>query len=128
MNQVLKPYRMATSVARCVENEGFLLGMFREKVRCALLEHQFNFPEDIIRNEFDLQTQEIKKEKWIIYNKTIDFIRNFYKTYDPLKNFEPWARKVDPLMEHFEGIMQAVNEKRVVVSKIDPERARRILS
>lgn len=70
---------MPIAMVRCANNEGFLSGMFRDKIRYALMEHQSYFHEDIIRNEFDLQTQEIKKEKWIIYNKTIDFIRNFDK-------------------------------------------------
>lgn len=73
-DKFLQPYRLSTVVVRFVDLEGFFNDMFKKRVRCAGRAHQFHFPEDLIRNEFNLDEQELRKEKWITYKKAIDFI------------------------------------------------------
>lgn len=68
-DKFFKPYKLATTVARFVDLEDFFNGMFRKKVRCGAKIHQFHFPEDLIRNEFNLVEQEVRKEKWLVYKK-----------------------------------------------------------
>lgn len=50
----LKPYHLSTAISRCVDLEDFFNGMLRKRVVCRGRSHQFQFPEDLIRNEFDL--------------------------------------------------------------------------
>lgn len=124
----LQPYRLSTIVARFADLEDFLNGMFRKKVRCSHKIHQFHFPEDLIRNEFNLDQQEGKKEKWLAYKKTLDFVQFFDKNYDPLKSFHPFEERINYLIGYFEGAMQTLNEKKAALMKAGPEKAKLVFT
>lgn len=113
---------------RFVDLEDFFSNMFRKKVRCGAKVHQFHFPKDLIRNEFNLMEQEARKEKWLVYKKILDFVQYFDKSYDPLKSFHPFGEKVKFLIEYFEDTMQTLNEKKNLVIKVDLEKAKLILT
>lgn len=115
-------------MSRCADPEDFFNGMFRKKVACRGRPHQFQFPEDLIRNEFDLDEQELRKEKWVAYKKAFDFVHQFDASYDPLSSFFPLEEKIKFLIVCFEDVMQTLKEKREAVIKSNPEKARMILS
>ena len=81
------------------------------------------FPEDIIRNIFSLQEQEVRKEKWIVFSKILEFINAFDSDYDPLKDKKYWGAKMHVLMNNFSAVMQNMNEKKATYVKAYPERA-----
>ena len=66
-----------------------------------------------IRNIFSLQEHEVRKEKWIVLSKTLEFINAFDSGYDPLKDKKYWGAKMHVLMNNFATIMHAMNEKKV---------------
>lgn len=51
--KVLSPYCLRVSTKRHSDLEGFY-AMFRKRIKGTQLPHQFNFIEDFVRNEFDL--------------------------------------------------------------------------
>lgn len=124
----LQPYHLSTAVSRCVDPEDFFNGMFRKRVVCKAKPHQFQFPEDLIRNEFDLDEQELRKEKWIAYKKALDLVHQLDISYDPLSSFYPFAEKMKFLILSFEEVMQTLKEKREVVIKNNPEKETLILN
>lgn len=128
MDKILAPYHMATAVARTADPKGFYNEMFKKRAKCAMINHIFNFPEDIIRNVAKIQEQEVMKEKWLVYKKTLDFIWQFDSGWDPLKSITPMGKKIDTLMNCFQGVFQTLNEKKEKVMKDDPEKARQLLS
>ena len=79
----LNKYKMAQSSARCIDPKGFY-EMFRQREKAKKYTHIFYYPEDVVRNELSLLEQEVKKEKWRVFNKTMDFVSSFDKQYDPL--------------------------------------------
>lgn len=83
---------------------------------------------DLIRNEFNLAEQEVRKKKWSVFKKTLDFVQHFDKNYDPLKSFNPFGEKINFLIEYFEDAMENLNEKKDAVIKADPEKAKFILT
>lgn len=67
MNKILAPYHMATAIARVADPKGFYNEMFRKKTKGAMINHIFNFPEDIVRNVAKLQEQEVRRKNgWCI--------------------------------------------------------------
>lgn len=72
--------------------------------------HKLYFPEDVIRNTFSLQEQEVRKEKWIVFSKVLDFINDFEPKYNPLVDKKYWGDKMNMLMNNFPRIMQTLNE------------------
>lgn len=124
----LQPYRLPTAVARFVDLEDFFNGIFKKKVRCGGRAHQFHFLEDLIRNEFNLDEQEVRKEKWIAFKKTLDFIQHFDRNYDPLASFNPFEEKIKYLVVYFEDLMQTLKEKKEVVIGVDPEKPKLVLA
>lgn len=102
--------------------------MFRMRAVCKGRPHQFQFPENLIRNEFNLNEQELTKEKRVAYKKALDFVHQFDTSYDPLSNFHPFEEKVKFLILCFQDVMQTLKEKREVVIKNKPEKARLVLT
>ena len=84
---------------------------------------QVYYPEDLIRNIFTLQEKELRKEKWMVYGKTLDFINAFDPHYDPLKEKKYWGAKMQALMNNFAEILQAMNEKKAAFVATYPDRA-----
>ena len=68
----------------------------------------------------------MKKEKWRVFNKTMDFILFFDKQYDPLGDCKLLGDRVNKLMVYFATIMETLNKKNVVLIKNNPHRAGRI--
>ena len=91
------------------------------------IEHEFYYPEDIIRNEFSLQEQETKKEKWRVYSRVLEFIHHFDKDYNPLDKVEPEVNKINKLMIVFPSIMEAMNGKKQLLIDAYPDRAREVM-
>ena len=54
----------------------------------------------------------MRKEKWIVFRKTLEFINAFDPHYDPLKDKKYWGAKMQALMNNFVVIIQAMNEKK----------------
>lgn len=67
-DKLFAPYHLGVNLARHSDPEGFY-NMFKERIKGGLVPHEHNFPEDIIRNEFDFMTQNWRKEKWIAFRK-----------------------------------------------------------
>ena len=65
------------------DSEGFF-DIFRWRVKTGAKDHKPYFPKDIIRNELSLQEKEIKKKKWRVYTRVLEFINCFDKDYKPL--------------------------------------------
>ena len=84
---------------------------FRHRVKLGKVKHDSYYLEDIIRNEFSLQEQETKKEKWRVYSRVLEFIHCFYKDYSPLDNAITEADKINNLMINFLAIMETMKEK-----------------
>lgn len=62
--------------------------MFKDRTKAKSYEHIIYFHEDIIRNESFLQEQEVKKEKWKVYKRVLEFINALDKKYDPLADIK----------------------------------------
>lgn len=54
----------------------------------------------------------MRKEKWIVFSKTLEFINAFDSSYDPLKDKKYWGDKMKELMNNFIVIIQTMNEKK----------------
>lgn len=102
--------------------------MFRKNVKCGGRIHQFHFLEDLIRNKFNLDEKEVRKEKWLVFKKTLDFVQHFDKNYDPLNSFHPFEEKIKFLVDYFEDAMQTLHEKKDVVMKEDLEKDKLVLA
>ena len=107
----LNKYKMAQSSARFIDPEGFY-EIFRQRTKARRYTHSFYYPKDIVRNELSLLEQEVKKEKWRVFSKTMDFISNFDKQYDPLADCKLMGDRINKLMTHFASIMEVLNEKK----------------
>lgn len=113
--ELFKPYMLSTAVSRCADPEDFFNGVFRKRAVCKSRPHQFQFLEDLIRNEFSLDEQELRKEKWVAYKRGLDFIHQFDSSYDPLSSFTHFEEKVKFLILYFEDLMQTLKEKREAI-------------
>ena len=82
-------YHMRFGPRRQHDPEGFF-ALFRKRIKGGKFAHEFNFPEDLIRNEFDLNRQQLNNEKWIAYSKLLDIVHEMDLTYDPLMEFTPY--------------------------------------
>lgn len=102
--------------------------MFRKREVCKGRPHQFQFPEDLIKNEFSLDEQELTKEKWVAYKRALDFIHQFDSSYDPLSSFNPFEEKIKFLVFYFEDLMQTLKEKREAIMQNDPDKVKLVLA
>lgn len=68
MGKFLDKYIMAQSHSHFVDSEGFY-DLLRERSKAKSQKKFVYFPNDIIRNRFSLEEKELRKEKWIVYNK-----------------------------------------------------------
>ena len=84
---------MVVSHSHFCDTEGFFNQMFKLRIKLGNINHEFYYLKDIIRNEFLFQEQEIKKEKWRIYSRVIEFIHHFDKDYNPLDKVELEVKK-----------------------------------
>ena len=107
--------------------EGFFNSTLRHGDKLHLVEHEFYFPEDVIRNEYSLLEQETKKEKWRVYSKVLDFINCFHKGYNPLSNVVTIVDRINKLMSTFLKIMEVMNEKKQHLIDSFPDKAREIM-
>jgi hypothetical protein len=69
----------------------------------------------------------VKKEKWRVFSKEMDFIKALDKGYDPLQGPKFTGDRVNKLMAHFPAIMEALAEKKIVLISKFPKQAGRIL-
>lgn len=113
---------MAESHAIFIDPEGFY-DVLRERIKTSIMVQQVYYPEDVIRNIFTLQEQELRKEKWIVYSKTLEFINAFDLHYDPLKEKKYWGAKMQALMNNFAEILQVMHEKKATFFATYPDRA-----
>ena len=113
---------MADFHSRVNDSEDFF-EIFKQRAKTNACKHQFYFPEDVIRNEFSLQEQEIKKEKWRVYSRVFEFINYFEKDYSPLEDAKTLVDKMNKLMMSFLEIIDAMNKKDLLISTyLDRER------
>ena len=68
----LNKYKRAQSLARFIDLEGFYECLGRGQGPKSMPMY-FYYPEDIVNNELSLLEQEVKKEKWRVFNKKMDF-------------------------------------------------------
>ena len=118
---------MTHSSARFIDPEGFY-EIFRKRTKARRYAHSFYYPEDIVKNEISLLEQEVKKEKWRVYSKTMDFISSFDKQYDPLAECKLMGDRINKLMTHFAAIMEVLNEKKTILMKNNSDRAKETLN
>ena len=126
LDKFLNKYKMAQSSARFIDPEGFY-EIFRQRTKSKKYTHAFYYPEDIIRIEFSLLEKEVKKEKWRFFSKTMDFVSNFDRKYDPLGDCKLLGDRVNKLMTHFATIMEVLNEKKTILIKNNSNKAKEIL-
>ena len=107
--------------------EGFYHLDLRHRIKLGKAEHEFYFPEDIIRNEYSLQEQETKKQKWRVYSKVLNFINCFDKDYNPLSKVVTTADRINKLMSTFPEIMEVMNEKKKHFIHSFPDKAREVM-
>ena len=69
---------MVQSSARFIDPKGFY-EIFRQRTKTKKYTHIFYYPKDVIRNELSLLEHEVKKEKWRVFSKTMDFVSIFDK-------------------------------------------------
>ena len=101
--------------------------MLRHRIKLGPVKHNSYYPEDIIRNEFSLQEQETKKEKWRVYSWVLEFIHCFDNKYDPLDNAITEVEKISKLMNTFPKIMEVMNEKKQFFIDSYPDKAREVM-
>ena len=58
----------------------------------------------------------------------MDFVSNFDKQYDPLVDCKLMEDKVNKLMTHFAAIMEVLYEKKAILIKNNPDKAREVLN
>ena len=68
--KLLDLYKMVVSHPHFCDTEGFYDLFFRFRDKFGSIKNEPYFPKDIIRNEFSLQEQETKKEKWRVFFKS----------------------------------------------------------
>ena len=68
----------------------------------------------------------MRKEKWIVFSKTLEFINGFDLHYDPLKEKKYWGAKMQALMNNFSEIIHAMNEKKDAYAKAHLDKATKI--
>ena len=56
----------------------------------------------------------------------MDFVSSFDKQYDPLGDYKLLGDRINKLMTHFAAIMEVLNEKKTILIKNNPEKAREI--
>ena len=127
LHKVLHPYKMAVSHPRFCDSEGFYHSALRPRISSGKIAHEFCFPEDIIRNEYSLQEQETKKEKWRVYSKVLSFINCFDQDYSPLNNAATTADRINKLMSTFPEIMEVMNEKKQHFINSFPDKSRTVM-
>ena len=127
LSKILERYKMAVSHPRFCDSEGFFNQTLRHRIKLGEVKHDSYYPEDIIRNEFSLQEQETKKEKWRVYSRVLEFIHYFDKNYGPLDNASTEADKIKKLMNNFPEIMKAMNEKKQLLIDSHPNKAREVM-
>ena len=118
---------MAISHPCFCDIEGFYNQTLRHRIKLGSIKHDSYYLEDIIRNEFSLQEQETKKEKWRVYSQVLEFIHCFDWKYSPLDNASTEANKINKLMNNFPTIMEAMNEKKQFFIDSFPDKAKEIM-
>ena len=58
----------------------------------------------------------------------MDFISNFDKQYDPLADCKLMGDRINKLMTHFASIMEVLNEKKTILIRDNPDKAKEILN
>ena len=127
LHKVLNPYKMAISHPRFCDSEGFYHLALRLRISSSKIDHEFCFPEDIIRNQYSLQEQETRKEKWRVFSKILDFIHCFDPDYNPLDDAVTNVDKIRKLMNSFPEIIEAMNEKKQFFIKFYPDKAKKVM-
>ena len=112
LQKFLDQYKMVVSHPHFCDAEGFFNSALRHRIKLRPFEDEFYFSEDVIRNEYSLQEQEIEKEKWRVYSKVLNFINYFDKDYNPLSNDVTTGDRMKKLMSTFPEIMEVMNEKK----------------
>ena len=110
--KLFEDYHLRCGPKRQHDPEGFF-SLFRQSIKGGKFVHEFNFPKDLIRNEFDLNRQDLNKEKWIAYDKLLDIVHKMDLKYDPLLEFSPYHKKIDFLMKNFKEIMDTLRTKKI---------------
>ena len=57
----------------------------------------------------------------------MDFLSSFDKQYDLLGDYKLLGDRINKLMTHFATIMEVLNDKKTILIKINPEKAREVL-
>ena len=112
---------MAESHARYIDPERFY-DLLRERTKAKSISQHVYFPKDIIKNIFSLQEQEVRKEKWIVFSKVLEFINSFDPDYNPLKYKKYWGARMNVLMNNSFVMMQTMNEKKATYVNAYPDR------
>ena len=69
--QLLRPYHFGVSSKRMNDFEGFYARMVKRVGVPSRGEHEFDFPEDVMRNEENMTIQANRKSYWKTYEKML---------------------------------------------------------
>ena len=58
----------------------------------------------------------------------MDFVSSFDKQYDPLGDCKLLGDRINKLMTHFAAIMEIFNEKKTILIKNNPKKAKEVLN
>ena len=91
--------------------EGFYARMVKRLGVPSRGAHQFDFPEDVMRNEENMTIQANKKSYWKTYEEMLSQILQIDPSYDPLPNCKDWAQRVRIVLNNFVDVYDTMNEK-----------------
>ena len=91
--------------------EGFYARLIKKIALPSKATHQFDFLEDIIRNDKDMKSQRNKKSYWHTYNDTLQEIHEIDPTYDPFPNRKDWGKRIRIALTKFAEVYETFKEK-----------------
>ena len=65
----------------------------------------------------------MKKHKWVVFSKVLEFISSFEHNYNSFIDKKYWGEKMNMLMNNFSMIMQTLNEKKGILVKEYPNKS-----
>lgn len=74
-----------------------------------------------------MQEKEIKKEKWRVYARVLEFIHYFDNNYKPLADAKIEVDRLNKIMTTFPEIMEVMNEKKLFFINYFPKKAREFM-
>lgn len=118
--KLLRPYSMEVSSNKLNNIEGFYQMMMHMIRMTQKGWHEFDFQENIIDNDDDIEPQKRNKIYWNDFKYLLNEMHKVDPNYDPLPNAKTWAQRLRIILGNFSGVYDIMNEKlgRVKSSKV----------